>query len=217
MLTDDHLRKIYKLIESGQTLDREGRAVDCGGERCGSFCCGGSLAKPLLPGEKEFLQRETSALQAEVFSFKGVHWFEMFEAAEGNTSKCMCASTRQLRPFACRMFPYSPTLEGDRVISVHRNKLGYLAACWIEVPGATWARGAVNAWQMVLEDADARAMYARLGATWERERLPDRDLHLEAMHDVLLEMDEKDRDFTFALAKRFFSRSDASPVTRTGW
>jgi hypothetical protein len=217
MLTDDQLRKIYKLVESGQTLDNGGRPVDCGGERCGSFCCGRNLVKPLLPGEKEFLERETSALQTKVFSFNSVHWFETFEAAEGNTAKCLCASTRHVRPFACRMFPYVPTLEGDRVISLHRNKLGYLAACWIEEPGATWARGAVDAWQMVLEDADARAMYARLGATWEWERLPDRDLHLQAMHNVLVTMEEKDRDFTFALAKRFFSRADAALVTRTGW
>jgi hypothetical protein len=216
MLTDDQLRRIYGLIDSGQTLDKGGRAVDCG-ERCGTFCCKGNLAKPLLPGEKEFLERETSALRAKVFSFKSVQWLEMFEAAEGNTSNCMCASTRHVRPFACRMFPYVPTLEGDRVISVHRNKLGYLAECWLEVPGERWALGAVEAWQMVLEDADARAMYARLGVMWEWGRLPDQDLHREAMRNALTAMDEKDRDFTFALATRFFTRSDAAPVSRTAW
>jgi hypothetical protein len=173
--------------------------------------------KPLLPGEKEFIERETSALRADVFSFRNLHWFEVYEAAEGNTSKCMCAETRHVRPFTCRMFPYMPTLEGDRVMSVHRNRLNYIATCWIDVPGAAWALGAIDAWQMVLEDTDARVMFARLGIMWEWGRLPDQDLHLEAMHNALVVMDEKDRDFTFALAKRFFSRSHASPVTRTGW
>jgi hypothetical protein len=216
MLTDDQLRNIYRLINSGQTLDNEGQPIDCG-KRCGTFCCKGNLSKPLLPGEKKFLERETAALPADVFSFKSLRWLEMFEAAEGNTATCMCASTRYLRPFACRMFPYVPMLEGDRVVSVSRTKMNYIATCWIEVPGAAWARGAVDAWKMVLEDADARAMYARLGVMWEWGRLPDQDLHREAMHNALEAMDEKNRDVTFALAKRFFSRSDASPVTRTGW
>lgn len=93
----DILEKVYQL-----TNDTTPRSFDCG-ELCGKKCCG-NLSKDthqsgmtLLPYEKEFLLS------------KGAK-YEYDTSDDGDVLICDGSCERELRPFACRIFPYLPEI-----------------------------------------------------------------------------------------------------------
>ena len=206
MLRADELVAIYALLEHGQTVDPKGAPVDCG-ERCDKFCCRpGNTTKYLLPGEREFLESAMRERGDPPFAFKSLYWFESLD--EPPTRACACEPLRELRPFNCRVFPYSPRLEGRRVVGLKKSRLKYLEPCWIEEPAPAWQAGAVQAWQRVLDDTDSRLLFCRLGALWEWNQASERGEEAGHALVALAQIRPEDDDDTWARAARFFSRTD---------
>lgn len=206
MLTAADLRAIYALLDVGQTVDAAGHAVDCG-QRCDKFCCRpANTTKYLLPGEREFLEEGMRARGDPPFAFKNLYYFESIE--EPPTRACACEPLRELRPFNCRVFPYSPSLEGRMVAGLKKSKLKYLEPCWIEEPAPAWRDGAVQAWQRVLDDVDSRLLFCRLGALWEWNQAVERGEQAGHAMVALAQIRAEDDDDTWARVARFFSRTD---------
>ncbi|MBE6622883.1 MAG: hypothetical protein E7621_01635 [Ruminococcaceae bacterium] len=95
----DLIFKAYDLL-----CDVTPKKNDCG-LLCGGACCkensshgedGGQCGMLILPGEKELLEG------AEEFSF--------VESHEGDMLVCSGRCLRELRPFACRIFPFYPKI-----------------------------------------------------------------------------------------------------------
>ena len=80
------------------------KKYDCG-ILCGSACCGENKSHGnedecgmlLLPGEKDLLEGEAG--------------FVFSESENGTLLVCTGACLRDLRPFACRIFPFYPKIE----------------------------------------------------------------------------------------------------------
>lgn len=206
MLAAADLRAIYALLDQGQTVDAAGGAVDCG-SRCDKFCCRpGNTTKYLLPGERQFLEAATRARGDPPFAFRDLYFFESLD--EPPERACACEPLRELRPFNCRVFPYSPALEGHRVVGVKKSRLKYLAPCWIEEPAARWRAGAVEAWQRVLDDVDSRLLFCRLGALWEWHQASERGEQVGHALTAVAGIDADDVEDCWARVARFFSRTD---------
>ncbi len=206
MLTPDDLRAIYRLLDQGQTVDVTGDPVDCG-VRCDKFCCRpGNTTKYLLPGEREFLESAMAERGDPPFAFKNLYYFESID--EPPTRACACEPLRELRPFNCRIFPYSPRLDGRTVVGLKKSRLKYLAPCWIDEPAPRWGAGAVQAWQRVLDDVDARLLFCRLGALWEWNQATERGEQAGHAVTALAQISADDDDDTWARVARFFSRTD---------
>lgn len=206
MLTDAQFEQIHMLLEHGQTLDDAGQPVDCG-VRCGKFCCSPATTKYLLPGEGAWLERKMQQTGAHVFRVESLFFFDTFHSTVGRTD-CICDAARALRPFNCRAFPYAPSIEGDRVVGLHRNKLGYLEPCWIERPGYAWARGAIRAWQIVLDDADTRLLFAKMAILWEWNQALERGEEPGPVLLALAQLDATNDAAVWGAARRFFHRSE---------
>ena len=90
------------LLEAMSMLEEVTPAkFDCG-KLCGSRCCkdgeNSELGMWLMPGEKEFLKRNTD--------------FRFVKDESGNDcAVCGGECDRELRPFACRIYPYYASLE----------------------------------------------------------------------------------------------------------
>jgi hypothetical protein len=139
-------------------------------------------------------------------------FFDSFEPVDpAIPTSCICGPDRALRPFNCRAFPYAPTVEGKRVVGVHRNSLKYLEPCWIERPGFDWAHGAVQAWQVVLDDDACRVFFARMALMWEWSLALDRGEEPGPVLSYLAQLNPSDPQQSWAIAPRFFSRTDAVP------
>lgn len=206
MLTADDLRAIYALLEHGQTVDTAGAPVDCG-VRCDKFCCRpGNTTKYLLPGERAFLEAAMRERGDPPFAFKNLYYFESIE--EPDTRACACEPLRDLRPFNCRVFPYSPRLEGKSVVGLKKSRLKYLEPCWIEEPAPAWRDGAVQAWQRVLDDIDSRLLFGRLGALWAWNQAVERGEAAGHAMAALAQIRAEDEEETWARVARFFSRTD---------
>ncbi len=206
MLEPHDFRAIYALLDVGQTIDAAGRAVDCG-VRCDKFCCRpDNTTKYLLPGERRFLEDAMAARGDAPLAFKDLYFFESLD--EPPDRACACEPLRELRPFNCRVFPYSPALEGTRVVGVKKSKLAYLAPCWIEAPAPRWRDGAVAAWQRVLDDVDCRQLFCRLGALWEWHQLSERGQATGHAMQAVAAIDAHDEADSWARVTRFFSRTD---------
>ena len=206
MLTADELRAIYRLLDQGQTVDTAGNAVDCG-ERCDKFCCRpGNTTKYLLPGEREFLESAMLERGDPPFAFKSLYYFESID--EPPTRACACEPLRELRTFNCRVFPYSPQLDGRVVVGLKKSKLKYLEPCWIHEPAPRWRDSAVQAWQRVLEDVDSRLLFCRLGALWEWHQATERGEQPGHALAALAHISAEDDDDSWARVARFFSRTD---------
>ena len=96
------LEKVYRL-----TNDTTPRSFDCG-EKCGKKCCG-NLSKDehksgmtLLPYEKEFLLCKGAS-------------FEFQTGNDGDVLICDGSCDRNIRPFACRIFPYYIDIKADGI------------------------------------------------------------------------------------------------------
>lgn len=206
MLSADDFRALYALLDVGQTVDDAGLAVDCG-TRCDKFCCRPDhTTKYLLPGERRFLEEAMSARGDAPLAFKDLYYFESL--AEPADRACACEPLRELRPFNCRVFPYSPALEGRRVVALKKSKLKYLAPCWIEVPAPRWRQGAITAWQRVLDDVDCRLLFCRLGALWEWHQASERGEAVGHALQATAAIDGTDEADTWARVARFFARTD---------
>jgi len=206
MLADDDFRAIYDLLDVGQTVDDAGRAVDCG-IRCDKFCCRpDNTTKYLLPGERRFLDAALAARGRAPLACKDLYYFESLD--EPPDRACACEPLRELRPFNCRVFPYSPALEGTRVVGLRKSKLQYLAPCWIDEPAPRWRDGAISAWQRVLDDVDGRLLFCRLGALWEWHQASERGEAAGHAVQAVASIDGTDEADTWARAARFFSRTD---------
>jgi hypothetical protein len=206
VLTDAQFDQIHALLEHGQTLDATGQPVDCG-VRCGKFCCSPATTKYLLPGEGAYLERKMAQSGAHAFRIESLFFFDTFQSTVGRTD-CICDEARVLRPFNCRAFPYAPTLDGDQVVGLHRNKLQYLESCWIERPGFDWARGAMRAWQIVLSDPDSRQLFAKMAVLWEWNQALDRGEEPGPVLLALAQLDMTNDAAVWGAARRFFHRTE---------
>jgi len=98
----DILEKVYQL-----TNNTTPRSFDCG-ELCGKKCCGNlseyshKSGMCLLPYEKEFLLS------------KGAK-YEYDSGDDGEVLICNGSCKRELRPFACRIFPYCVEITNSRI------------------------------------------------------------------------------------------------------
>lgn len=205
MLDADAFREIYALLDEDQTVDDSGGAVDCG-IQCGQHCCGPEISKYLLPGERVFLEQELDAAGQQPFQFS-YGFFDTFVGLETSRG-CACQQVRALRPFNCRVFPYGAKVVDRRVVDLVKGKQDYLAPCWIETPGPTWKRGALRAWQIVLDDADARKLYAKLTTLWEWHRAVEKGENPGSVLVGLARFESADDDELWARAARFFGRTD---------
>ncbi len=98
-------RTKHELILEAYSLlcDVTPKKYDCG-ILCDGACCKENAAHGdehygmlLLPGERELID--------------GAMEFSFFETDEGTIVECDGHCTRELRPFACRIFPYYPHIE----------------------------------------------------------------------------------------------------------
>ena len=209
MLDAAAFREIYALLDQDQTVDEEGRGVDCG-VQCGQHCCGPEISKYLLPGERAFLESELDASGRAPFKFS-YGFFDTFVGLSSPADKpstCACQQVRDLRPFNCRVFPYGAKVVDRRVVDLVKGKQDYLAPCWIETPGAAWKQGALRAWQIVLDDPDARKLYAKLTTLWEWHRATEKGENPGSVLVGLASFERADDDELWARAVRFFGRSD---------
>ena len=213
MLDAAAFRALYALLAGDQTIDDDGRAVDCG-VRCGKFCC--SPTKYLLPGERAFLQsaldeRTDDATPASPsgrgFTPLSLDFFDSIADVPGQA--CACENARDLRPFNCRMFPYSPRVD-DRgvVVGLKKGALKLFEPCWITTPAPAWEKDAVRAWQMVLDDADNVAHFAKLTTLWDWHQAVERGDDPGHVLGALADLADTDDDERRARALRFFSRTD---------
>jgi hypothetical protein len=199
-------REVYALLGADQTVDEHGVAVDCG-VQCDKHCCRpGNTTKYLLPGERGFLADALAEKGDPPFAFASLGFFDSI--VEPPTRACACEPLRELRPFNCRIFPYSPRLEGRTVAGLKKGKLAYLAPCWITVPAPQWEKNAVAVWQRVLDDDDNRALFARLATMWEWHKATERGEDPGHVLVALAELDRADVDEVWARAARFFSRTE---------
>lgn len=205
MLDADAFKEIYALLDQDQTVDDYGRAVDCG-VQCGQHCCGPQISKYLLPGERAFLQRELDASGRAPFHFS-YGFFDTFVGLPNGPS-CACQNVRDLRPFNCRVFPYGAKVVDRKVVDLVKGKQSYLAPCWIDTPGPKWKEGALRAWQLVLDDADARRLYAKLTTLWEWHRAVENGSNPGSVLVGLASFESADEDELWARATRFFGRVD---------
>jgi hypothetical protein len=139
-----------------QLLDGEMVTGDCG-LRCQQYCCRAAGAiKYLLPGEAEY------------FIVNAPDNLEIVDQAlfNGYRSRVadLCACTRALRPFCCRIFPFRPLIDpmAQSVVALQRaTGAGFDQHCWVREPLPQWRDQAIQAWQLVLDDDDNRNFYAR--------------------------------------------------------
>jgi hypothetical protein len=207
MFTHEQFQALYDQLNGDQTLDDNGAPLDCG-VQCDKFCCRpGNTSKYLLPGERNFIESEISALGGEMpFSFTNLMYLEMVHEPEHRA--CACEPYRALRTFNCRIFPYSPKLESRRVVDLKKSKLKYLEPCWISVPASKWRDAAIAAWQMVLDDVDNRILFARLCTLWEWNQAVERGEDAGHALVALASLDVHNDDEVWARTERFFSRKD---------
>ncbi len=204
MLSADQLRELYRLLDADQTVDDDGQPVDCG-VRCDKHCCKPDITKYLLPGERAFLELELAERDAG-FALGTSGFFDTIIADPALA--CACDSVRALRPFNCRVFPYGARVVDKKVVDLVKGKQAYLAPCWIETPGATWRAGAMKAWQIVLDDADCRRLFAKLTTLWEWNRALERGEEPGPVLLLLATLERADDDELWVLATRFFGRKD---------
>ena len=112
-MSTENTNKKHELLLYAYSLlcDVTPKKYDCG-MLCGSACCkentahgtDGESGMLLLPGEKELLC--------------GTKDFKFVKSDEGELLVCDGSCVRELRPFACRMFPFYPHIEtcGGRYI-----------------------------------------------------------------------------------------------------
>ena len=206
MFQADDFLEVYALLGVDQTVDDDGRGVDCG-VRCDKHCCRpGQTTKYLLPGERGFLADALADRGDPPFSFASLGFFDTI--VEPPTRACACEPLRELRPFNCRIFPYSPRIEGHVVAGLKKGKLSYLEPCWITEPAPQWEKNAVRVWQRVLDDADNRNLFARLATMWEWHKAVERGEEPGHVLSALAVLDSCDDDELWARATRFFSRSE---------
>jgi hypothetical protein len=206
VLTDAQFEQIQKLLDHGQTLDEAGQPIDCG-VRCGKYCCSPATTKYLLPGESAFLERQMAAHGMFPYRFENLIFFDTFHPAQQDVL-CPCDHARGIRPFNCRAFPYAPTLEHGKVVGLHRNPVKYLEPCWIQRPGFAWARGAMRAWQIVLDDVDSRLMFAKMGILWEWNQALERGEQPGPVLVALARLDATNEQAVWAATQRFFVRTE---------
>lgn len=209
MLRADQFREIYALLDADQTVDDNGACVDCG-VRCGKHCCKPDITKYMLPGERSFLESELRArvdAGDESWRFSTNGFFDTYVGVD-HDAPCACQKMRDLRPFNCRVFPYGAKIVDKRVIDLVKGKQAYLEPCWIEVPGPTWRAGALKAWQIVIDDPDCRALFAKLTTLWEWNRALERGEEPGPVLVVLTQLEHIDDDERWARASRFFGRKD---------
>lgn len=204
MFDHDSFRALYGLLSGDQTVDDDG-PVDCG-VRCDKFCCRpGHTTKYLLPGERDFLSVAMRE-RGEVFHGVSLGFFDSID--EPLDRACACETLRELRPFNCRIFPYSPVFDERRVVGLKKGKLAQFEPCWITTPNPSWEKDAIVAWQNVLDDADNRALFARLTTMWEWHKAVERGEEPGHVLVALATLDNADDDELWSRALRFFSRSD---------
>ncbi len=206
MFSAEEFREVYALLNVDQTVDDAGAAVDCG-VRCDKHCCRpGQTTKYLLPGERGFLSEALADRGEPPFAFTSLGFFDSI--VEPPTRACACEPLRELRPFNCRVFPYSPRFEGRRVVGVKKGDFKYLEPCWITTPAPRWENNAVDVWQRVLDDTDNRAFFARLGTLWEWHKAAERGEEPGHVLTALAALDQAGDDDVWECAVRFFSRTD---------
>ncbi len=145
MLTEKDLLRVYALLEKGMVEE------DCG-TKCDAFCCTGATTKYLLPGEEIYFRRH----HPDVPVVEKPWYTQVFQ------SECCCK--RQHRMFACRAFPFRPVLHRSsrRIVSLAKVDKALFEPCWIIQPDRDWAGRAVEAWEIVLDDADNRRHFGRI-------------------------------------------------------
>lgn len=204
MLSSDQLREVYALLDADQTVDDDGQCVDCG-VRCDKHCCKPDITKYLLPGERAFLEHELVG-RNEAFRLGSLGFFDTVIADPSRP--CACDGLRDLRPFNCRVFPYGARVVDKKVVDLVKGKQAYLEPCWIETPGPKWREGAIQAWQLVLDDPDCRKLFAKLTTLWEWNRALERGEEPGPVLLALTTLERADDDELWALATRFFGRKD---------
>src|SRR6185503_10014385 len=134
MFEPDDFYAVYALLDVGQTVDDAGAVVDCG-VQCDKHCCRpGQTTKYLLPGERRFLADAIGARGGDApFTFQNLGFFDSIVEPPVTTRACACEPLRDLRPFNCRVFPYSPRIDDDgrTVVGLKKGKFKYLEPCWI--------------------------------------------------------------------------------------
>lgn len=95
--TEIRIKKAYEVLREVTPL----RQADCG-ELCDKICCGGgeNVGMELLPGEELLL--------------KEIGGFQIISDEDRNILLCGGTCDRDMRPFACRIFPLVPIWEKGR-------------------------------------------------------------------------------------------------------
>jgi hypothetical protein len=205
VLSADTLRTLYALLDEGQTVDDDGRGVDCGGP-CDKLCCKPDITKYLLPGERAFLASELAGRDPRAFGVGSTGFFDTI--LPDPSLACACERVRDLRPFNCRMFPYGARIVDKKVVDLVKGKQAYLAPCWIETPGPKWRENALHAWQLVLDDEDCRRLFAKLTTLWEWNHALEKGEEPGPVLLALTTLESSDDDELWKRAARFFGRAD---------
>lgn len=154
MFTNENYEYLYQLLNTDMLTE------DCG-TKCGKFCCVGTddgdyAFKYLLPGEELFLIEQGFHEHASLEDFGFLISYRGFDH-----QACPCQPMRNYRPFCCRMFPYRPQFNNNKVIDIYKTKNANFYPCWIGDPLKTWRKRAIEAWNYLFSDRDNLIFYAR--------------------------------------------------------
>lgn len=144
------------LIKAREMLERSVplRRFDCG-KLCGSLCCKGddNTGMWLFPGEDELYKNNRNFTIKET---DGNHGFKMII--------CNGTCNRSDRPLACRIYPFYPKIDGDKV-SVIRDLRG-LSSCPIvknEIkPDPKFVRNLRKAARYLIRDEETKKYIANV-------------------------------------------------------